>query len=144
MVMCVAVRVYGNRLLKRLMWLSPKSQVMFASAFSWIGDLVVFLAFIFFMLLPLCWIYMNMHAIRYIGQCDVNIPNLSPRASRSKAIANDYRYEYHHGCALWTLVLLMQIALFLSATIYRCWHHCGLVNSAIQVLTSLCLPKLYQ
>ena len=45
----------GNRLLKWLM--SPKSQVMFASAFSWIGVFCVFLAFIVFTLRPLCWIY---------------------------------------------------------------------------------------
>ena len=31
-----------------------------------------------------------MHAIRFIGQCGVNIPSLSPRGSRSKAVANDY------------------------------------------------------
>ena len=30
---------------------------MFASAFSWIGDFFVFLAFILFTLRPLCWIY---------------------------------------------------------------------------------------
>ena len=30
-----------------------------------------------------------MHAIRSVGQCDVNIPSLSPRGSRSKAIANE-------------------------------------------------------
>ena len=30
--------VCGNRFIKRLMSPSPKSQVMFASAFSWIGD----------------------------------------------------------------------------------------------------------
>ena len=30
---------------------------MFASAFSWIGDFFVFLAFILFTLQPLCWIY---------------------------------------------------------------------------------------
>ena len=30
-----------------------------------------------------------MHAIRFVGQCDVNIPSLSPRGSHSKAIAND-------------------------------------------------------
>ena len=35
----VAVWPCGNRLLERLMSPSPKSQVMFASAFSWIGDL---------------------------------------------------------------------------------------------------------
>ena len=34
------------------------------------------------------------------GQCDVNIPRLSPRGSRSKAVANDYRHEYQHGCGL--------------------------------------------
>ena len=50
--MCVC----GNRLLERLMSPSSKSQVMFTSAFSWIGDFFVFLAFILFTLWPLCWI----------------------------------------------------------------------------------------
>ena len=36
---------------------------------------------------------MNMHEIRSVGQCDVNIPSLSPRGSRSKAVANDYRHS---------------------------------------------------
>ena len=36
---------------------------------------------------------MNMHAIRSVGQCDINIPNLSPPGSRSKAVANDYRHS---------------------------------------------------
>ena len=31
-----------------------------------------------------------MHAIRFVGQCDVNIPSLLPRGSRSKAVANDW------------------------------------------------------
>ena len=35
---CVAGRVCGNRFLQRLMSPSPESQVMFASAFSCIGD----------------------------------------------------------------------------------------------------------
>ena len=39
-----------------------------------------------------------------VGHCDVNSPSLSPRGSRSKAVANDYRHEYQHGCGLWTLV----------------------------------------
>ena len=46
-----------------------------------------------------------MHAIRSVGQCDINIPSLSPRGRRSKAIANDYR----HGCGLWTLVYLIRV-----------------------------------
>ena len=45
----------GNRLLQRLMSPSQKSQVMFASAFSGIGEFVfVFLVFVVFTLLPLC------------------------------------------------------------------------------------------
>ena len=44
-----------------------------------------------------------MHAIRCVGQCDVNSQSLSPRGSRSKTVANDYR----HGCGLWTLVGLI-------------------------------------
>ena len=45
-----------------------------------------------------------MHATRSVGQCDVNIPSLSPHGSRSKAVANDYRYEYQHWCGMFTLV----------------------------------------
>ena len=41
-----------------------------------------------------------MYAIRSVGQCDLNIPSLSPRGSSSKAVANDYRHEYQHGCGL--------------------------------------------
>ena len=41
-----------------------------------------------------------MHAIRSVGQRDVNIPRLSPRGSRSKSVANDYLHEYPHGCGL--------------------------------------------
>ena len=37
---------------------------------------------------------MNMHAIRYVGQCDVNIRH-------SKAVANDYRNDYQPR--VWTL-----------------------------------------
>ena len=54
---CVAGSVCGNQLLERLMTRSPKSQVMFASTFSWISDFFVLLAFILFTLWPLCWIY---------------------------------------------------------------------------------------
>ena len=43
----------GNRPLERLLSPSPKSQVMFESAFSWIDDFAVFLAFIRFTLRPL-------------------------------------------------------------------------------------------
>ena len=39
-------------------------------------------------------------AICSVGQCDVNIPSLSPRGSRSKSVANDYQNEYKHGCGL--------------------------------------------
>ena len=48
--------VCGKRLLERLMPPSPKSPVMFASAFSSV-IVFVFLAFIVFTLRPLCWIY---------------------------------------------------------------------------------------
>ena len=34
-----------------------------------------------------------MHAIRSVGQCDVNIPSLSPRGSHPKAVDNDYPHE---------------------------------------------------
>ena len=50
--------------------------------------------------------FVHMHAIGSVGQCDANIPSLSLRGSRSKAVANDYRHEYQHGCGLGTLVLL--------------------------------------
>ena len=51
MYVCIYVCIYvshvlDTKLLERLM--SPKSQVMFASAFSWIGDFFEFLGFIFF------------------------------------------------------------------------------------------------
>ncbi len=49
--MCVCMyvsHVLDRKLLERLMSQSPKSQVMFASAFSWIGDFFVFLEFIVF------------------------------------------------------------------------------------------------
>ena len=44
--------------------------------------------------------YASMHAIRSVGQCDVNIPSLSPRGGRSKAVDSDYRHEPQHGCEL--------------------------------------------
>ena len=40
------------------------------------------------------------------GQCDVNIPGISPRRSRSKAVANNYRQEYHYACGHGTLVAI--------------------------------------
>ena len=56
------------------------------------------------------------HFVEYVtkpgnGQCDVNIPSLSPRSSRSKTVANDYRHEYYHGCGLWTLVIIILTSL---------------------------------
>ena len=48
------VHVLDRKLLERLM--SPKSQVMFASAFSWIGDFFEFLGFLFFKLWRVWWI----------------------------------------------------------------------------------------
>ena len=45
-----------------------------------------------------------MHAIRSVGQCDINIPSLSPRQSCSKVVTNDYR----HRCGLWSLVWLTE------------------------------------
>ena len=50
----MCARLCGNRLLERLRSQSPKSQVMFASAISGIADFFVYLAFIHFMLRPLC------------------------------------------------------------------------------------------
>ena len=58
----LAMCVYVNRLLERLMSPSPKSQVMFAHAFSRIGNFVVFLAFIVFTYGHFVE-YMNMHAM---------------------------------------------------------------------------------
>ena len=48
--------VLDRKLLERLMSPSPKSQVMFAPAFSWIGDFFEFLGFIFFKLWRIWWI----------------------------------------------------------------------------------------
>ena len=48
--------VVDRKLLERLMSPSPKSQVMFASAFSWISDFFEFLGFIFFNLWRVWWI----------------------------------------------------------------------------------------
>ena len=42
-----------------------------------------------------------MRAMRSVGQCDINIPSLSTRGSRSNAVANDYRHEY--WARVWTL-----------------------------------------
>ena len=68
----VASRVCVNRLLERLMSPSQKSQVMFASAFSPIGDFFVFLAFIVFNLRPLftCRVHMHLHAHELCGAHD--------------------------------------------------------------------------
>ena len=118
--------VCGIRLLKWLISPSPKSQVMFASAFSWIGDFSrifgIHRCYATATLLNECmnmnamiwcswrWLwggldFAPMHAIRFVAQCDVNIPSLSPRGSRSKSVANDYR----HGCGLWTLVSIKRV-----------------------------------
>ena len=57
MYVCMYVsHVLDRKLLERLMSPSPKSQVMFASAFSWIGDFFEFLGFIFFKLWRVWWI----------------------------------------------------------------------------------------
>ena len=68
-----------------------------------------------------------MNMWRSVGQGDVNIPSLSPRRSRLKAIANDYRHEYQHGCGLWTLVSLTQSP--------GAWRHCPITNSCNVTLT---------
>ena len=81
-----------NRLLERLMSPSPKSQVMFASAFSWIGDFYVFLAFIVCKLRPLCWIYeYACHTLRRPVWRKQS--KLIASRSRSKLVANDYRHS---------------------------------------------------
>ena len=112
----VAGRVYGNRLLKRLISPPPKSQVMFASAFSWISDFFrIFGIHSFYATATLLNIWICVQWTDAAdggcgrGQCDVNIPSLSPRGTRSKAVANDYRHECHHGCGLWTQVYLMMV-----------------------------------
>ena len=83
----------------------------FAFEFSYIGDffLHIFDIHSFCATATLLNNYVNkpMHAIRCVGQCDANIPSLSPSGSRSKAVANDYRHEYQHGCGLWPLVILI-------------------------------------
>ena len=74
---------------------SPKSQVMFASAFSGIGDFFRILGIRSFYVRPLCCIYeyaCHEHGADGGdggGQCDVNIPS----SSRSKTDANDYRHS---------------------------------------------------
>ena len=35
--------------------------------------------------------FASMHAMRSVGQCDVNFPSVSSCGSCSKAVANDYR-----------------------------------------------------
>ena len=66
---------------------------MFASAFSWISDFFRIFGIHSFFRYGLFVEYMNMHGMRSGGQCDVNIPSLSPGGSRSKAVANDYRHS---------------------------------------------------
>ena len=55
----LAGRMCGNQLLERLMSPSPKSHVMFASAFSWIGDFFIVFTYAHFVE------YMNMHAMSW-------------------------------------------------------------------------------
>ena len=118
---CLTVWPCGNRLLKPLMSSSPKSQVMFASTFSWIGDIfrILFLAFILFTLGPLCWIYE--YACNELMQPMVVVwadwtlhPCMQYAPCRSKAVTNDYRQEYHHGCELWTLVRIILLSHYLN------------------------------
>ena len=58
----VCVCVCGNRLLERLMSLSPKSQVMFVSAFSWISDFFRIFGIHSFQALFTRRVHMNFHA----------------------------------------------------------------------------------
>ena len=61
---CACVCVCVNRLLERLMSPSPKSQVMFASAFS-SHESVIFFVFLAFIVITYGHFveYMNMHAM---------------------------------------------------------------------------------
>ena len=64
MYVCMYVsHVLDRKLLERLMSPSPKSQVMFASAFSWIGDFFELLGFIFFKLWRVWWISLRLWAV---------------------------------------------------------------------------------
>ena len=110
---CVCV----NRLLKRLMSPSPKSQVMFASAFSWIVDFFVFLAFIVFTLRPLCWICMQwtdaadggcgggldfapMHAIHRYTRPNCNNVAITGISHMSLALLNHWRWIGEYSLTL--------------------------------------------
>ena len=116
----LTMRPCGSRLLKRLMSPSPISQVMFASAFSWIDDFSYFWHSYFFR---------YGHFVEYVTKpCNEHVADWcswrwlwgrirlcthacnTPRGSCSKAIANDYRHEYQHGCGLWTLVITRSAA----------------------------------
>ena len=124
----MAGRVCGNRLLTRLMSPSPKSQVTFASAFSWIGDFFVFSHSYIYATATLLniWICMQWKQPRHAGCMLFNIFILSAalkncaRVLRSLAIGR-ILFEHMsrarrplimttdtHGCGLWTLVMLMK------------------------------------
>ena len=117
----------GNRLLKRLMSPSQKSQVMVAPhshesvIFFRIFGIHSFFGYGHFIEYVTTSPAMNMwladaadsgcvgvggldfapmYAIRSVGQCDVNFPSLSPRGSRSKAVSYDYRRENQHECGI--------------------------------------------
>ena len=58
------------------------------------------------------WFSRYGHFVEYVTKpckdhCDVNVPSISPRGSRSKAVADDYRHEYQRGCGHWTLIILI-------------------------------------
>ena len=150
------VRVCSNRLLKWLMSPSPISQVMFASAIlmnQWFFHIFGIHSFYATVTLLNIWICMQWTDAADGGcgggQCDVNIPSLSPRGSLSKAVANDYRQEYHHGWGLWTLVYIKTV-IFQNAYLFCDTHALIMMLTNYQyiiqhfICLTLCMNVLLQ
>ena len=149
--------VCGNRLLERLMSPSPNSQVMFASAVSWIGDFFVFWAVIvFFKLRPLCWIYeyaCNEHAADGGGgggQFDVNIPSLSPRGREPLELniaccVRCFNYSSLHGLSFQSLEVWQCVNVTFPGYIY--YEERRAVNALIhmdqsyEIYKAFCKPQ---
>ena len=108
-----SVRVCGNRLLERLMSPSPKSQVMFASAFSWICDFFVFLAFIVVTLRPFCWVY------EYAWICTHACSSAVSRVSRMiHAVSPSRGFPACRVSRMLHLVLLMTVVIIVILLMY--------------------------
>ena len=103
--MYVCMYVCGKWLLERLMTPSPKSQVMFASAFSWIGDFLVFLPFIPFTQRPLFTRRVHMHltpavvasgacgALRLVGGHHNNVRGVTAGKVGHNSSTIQYKYK---------------------------------------------------